>query len=203
MDWEKISDELNRPLDSRHVKSPPQGKYGEYVEAVHVIYEANRIFGFNGWSYAVTQLCKTNEIQDDGKLHVGYTAMVRLTVGDVSREDVGHGQGHHRSAGEAHDSAVKEAVTDALKRCLRTFGSPFGLALYDKSKANVQDLAAEERRANLIAESNTKLEVAIDGPSLQQARNEVMAAWGNNPPPEVVATFQTQLQKIKQESEAA
>ena len=33
----------------------------------------------------------------------------------------------------------KEAATDALKRALRTFGNPFGLALYDKSRENVDD----------------------------------------------------------------
>jgi hypothetical protein len=41
--------------------------------------------------------------------------------------------------GEAYESAVKEAETDAMKRALMTFGNPFGLALYDKTKASVQD----------------------------------------------------------------
>jgi len=35
------------------------------------------------------------------------------------------------------ESAAKEAETDAMKRALMTFGNPFGLALYDKSKAHV------------------------------------------------------------------
>ncbi|MDM7954732.1 MAG: Rad52/Rad22 family DNA repair protein [Cyanobium sp. CZS 25K] len=34
--------------------------------------------------------------------------------------------------GQAHESALKEAETDAMKRALMTFGHPFGLALYDK-----------------------------------------------------------------------
>ena len=33
----------------------------------------------------------------------------------------------------------KEAETDARKRALMTFGNPFGLALYDKTQANVAD----------------------------------------------------------------
>ena len=37
----------------------------------------------------------------------------------------------------AHESAVKEAVTDAFKRAFRGFGYPFGLALYDKSREHV------------------------------------------------------------------
>ena len=31
--------------------------------------------------------------------------------------------------GEAHESAIREAETDAMKRALSTFGNPFGLAL--------------------------------------------------------------------------
>jgi hypothetical protein len=40
--------------------------------------------------------------------------------------------------GEAHESAIKEAETDAMKRALSTFGNPFGLALYDKEQQNVR-----------------------------------------------------------------
>jgi hypothetical protein len=39
---------------------------------------------------------------------------------------------------DAVEGATKEAATDALKRAARTFGNVFGLALYDKSRANVQ-----------------------------------------------------------------
>jgi hypothetical protein len=39
--------------------------------------------------------------------------------------------------GLAHESALKEAETDAMKRALMTFGNPFGLALYDKEQRNV------------------------------------------------------------------
>ena len=42
--------------------------------------------------------------------------------------------------GQAHESALKEAETDAMKRALMTFGNPFGLALYDK-----QQRSAEQR----------------------------------------------------------
>jgi hypothetical protein len=39
--------------------------------------------------------------------------------------------------GQAHESALKEAETDAMKRALMTFGNPFGLALYDKKQREV------------------------------------------------------------------
>ena len=34
-----------------------------------------------------------------------------------------------------HESAIKEAESDALKRALKSFGDQFGLSLYDKDKA--------------------------------------------------------------------
>lgn len=129
--------ELQKPLDPKFIKPAPQGKYGEYVDAWHIIMEANRIFGFDGWSYSVDSVKLTNATADDGKHRVGYMAIVTVIVGEQRKGDIGHGQGFGKSEGDAHDSAVKEAVTDALKRALRTFGNPFGLALYDKTKSNV------------------------------------------------------------------
>ena len=137
MNWEQITTELQKKLDPAHVKPPPKGKYGSYIEGWHAIAEANRIFGHDGWSYTLDSLQLTNASMTGDMHHVGYLAQVTVTVGDTSRGDVGHGQGHGRSEGDAHDSAAKEAVTDALKRALRSYGNPFGLALYDKSQTNV------------------------------------------------------------------
>jgi DNA repair and recombination protein RAD52 len=53
------------------------------------------------------------------------------------RDGCGAGHGIDRDAGLAHESALKEAETDAMKRAFMTFGNPFGLALYDKEQANV------------------------------------------------------------------
>ena len=36
------------------------------------------------------------------------------------------------SRAEAHDNAVKNAATDALKRAAMNLGTQFGLSLYDK-----------------------------------------------------------------------
>jgi DNA recombination protein Rad52 len=144
-DWKLISEECAKPLDNRHVKEPAPGKYGQYIEGWHAIDEANTVFGFGGWSYSVDTLVKTNQSEKDGKHHTGYAATVTVTVDGVARQDVGHGQGHAKAEGDAHEGAIKEAVTDALKRALRTFGYRFGLALYDKTKSNVVDGAEAER----------------------------------------------------------
>lgn len=159
MNWDTVKSELQKKLDPAYVKPPPQGKFGSYIEGWHVIAEANRIFGEDGWSYSTDTLQLTNATKDGDKHRIGYYALVTVSVGDVSRSDVGHGQGFGKSEGDAHDSAVKEAVTDALKRALRTFGNPFGLALYDKSGANVgRDLPPEVKEAILGAETIQSLQ---------------------------------------------
>jgi len=141
IDWKEASKELAKPLDPSAVKPPPQGKFGEYVDGLHVISEANRIFGRDGWSYTVTRLeCASNEIFDTGRgpqARVAYVCAVRVDVGGVIREGLacGTGNGKPENIGDVIESAVKEAETDALKRALRSFGNTFGLALYEKDKA--------------------------------------------------------------------
>lgn len=159
---------LEAPLDPKHVKPPPRGKYGEYVDAHHVLTEANRIFGHDGWSYVITslELCARVDAKDrDGnpQVRVAYRCTVRATVAGANREGaaVGTGMAKPENEGDAHESAVKEAETDALKRALRSFGNTFGLALYDKTKADVQapasapvERVSEEQQTYLITLCN-------------------------------------------------
>lgn len=143
MDWEAIKPALDAKLNPAHIRPPSQfGPKGDYLEGWFVIQEANRIFGYGGWSYVIKGLTE-NSIKEgknskgETQWQAAYTCIVTVTVGDVVREDVGFGSGFAKQIGDAIEGATKEAVTDALKRALRTFGNPFGLALYDKSRANV------------------------------------------------------------------
>ena len=138
MDWETVTKELQKKLDPKHVKNSPQ-IYGDFIEGWHAIAEANRIFGFENWSYEINSLVMAGQPvkNEKGNHIVTYMCQIKLIVGGAVREDVGFGSGASKNIGDAHESAGKEAVTDALKRALRTFGNPFGLALYDKTKANV------------------------------------------------------------------
>lgn len=131
---------LAAPLDPKHVASRSQaGLSLSYIEGWHAIAEANRIFGFDAWNRETIDLRLLGEPRSvDGKARVEYMARVRITVGDIVREGCGFGQGIDKDVGQAHESALKEAETDAMKRALMTFGNPFGLALYDKTQANVQ-----------------------------------------------------------------
>ena len=126
---------LSEPLQKSAVKerSGGGGRSLSYIEGWHAIAEANRIFGFDGWaSETVSMECVGN---DGGT--VSYVCKVRVTVDGIIREGWGAGHGRGGSAGDRHESAVKEAETDARKRALMTFGNHFGLALYDKTQANV------------------------------------------------------------------
>lgn len=146
MNWEDAKKHLTAPLSPDAIKPPPQGKFGEYVDGLHVIREANRIFGHDGWSYTVERLEQTHSanVELTGKngpytqFRTSFLCAVRVNVDGVIREGlaVGVGNGKPENAGDVIESAVKEAETDALKRALRTFGNTFGLALYDKDKSN-------------------------------------------------------------------
>ena len=134
---------LNAPLNPASVKpaDASKGIKGDYIEGWHCVAELNRIFGFDGWSYTI-DLSRDDlreGVDRNGKpqWQAAYTCICTLRVGEVVRQDVGFGSGFGKNIGDAIEGATKEAVTDALKRAARTFGNPFGLALYDKSRSNV------------------------------------------------------------------
>jgi DNA recombination protein Rad52 len=135
--------ELTKPLDPKHVRKPSGrfGPKGDYIEGWHAIAEANRIFGHDGWSYAIElrqdALAEGKDSNGAPQWQAAYTCICTVEAGGVHRQDVGFGSGFAKQAGDAIEGATKEAATDALKRCLRTFGHPFGLALYDKTREHV------------------------------------------------------------------
>jgi Rad52/22 family double-strand break repair protein len=84
-----------------------------------------------------------------------YVARVRVLVraGDVvvCREASGSGHGLGATPGAAHESAIKEAETDAMKLALTTFGNSFGLALYDPELRGVRGGARWIRARQSVA----------------------------------------------------
>lgn len=178
---------LRAPLDPAAIKPPPKGKFGSYVDGFHIVSEANRIFGHDGWSYAITALAQcarieTTDSRQQPQVRVGYRCTVRVEAGGVWREGaaVGTGMAKPENEADAHESAVKEAETDALKRALRSFGNTFGLALYDKSDCNTNIAApkiTEQQVTALIAELQARSIVPAE---LIKAANENLGTNINN-----------------------
>ena len=159
---------LSAPLDRANVRQREQGRSRvSYLEGWQVIAEANRIFGFDGWerSTLISRCVAEHErpIGRDRKSGWGvtYIARVRITITagnrTLIREGSGAGHGIDADLGLAHESALKEAETDATKRALMTFGNPFGLALYDKQQRQVSSAAA----ATTVAVADTSLDPAV------------------------------------------
>ena len=177
----EIFSELNKKLDGKYVstrKSFDGGPTLSYVEGHHVIREANRIFGFNGWSKHVEHLNMVQCEQKGEKWFVGYVCQGSVHAAfpkdgseyPESRQvwDAGFGQGVDKDLGRAHESAVKEAVTDMMKRCLKDFGDPFGLALYDKAKENVETHKDDEP-VSVSDMKNKLIELCGDKPKASAA----------------------------------
>jgi len=144
---------LSGKLSAKHVRTrQANGRTLSYIEGWHVIAEANRIFGFDAWDRQTMVNKCVWEGPWQGRFACSYIARVRVRVragdNEICREGCGSGHGRGNTPGEAHESALKEAETDAMKRALTTFGNPFGLALYDKAQHGVRGKPRKQRQAN-------------------------------------------------------
>jgi hypothetical protein len=130
---------LRRQPNRCHIRTrQAHGRELSYLEGWYAISEANRIFGFDGWSRETLETRCVLARETRGTFLAVYLARVRVTVQadglTIIREGHGTGEGRGTSPGEVHDVALKAAETDATKRALATFGKPFGLELYRGGK---------------------------------------------------------------------
>ena len=133
---------LRRNPDRRHIRTrEADGRELSYIEGWYAISEANRIFGFDGWSRETLESRCVLARENRGTFLAVYLARVRVTVhadgATVIREGHGTGEGRGTSPGEVHDIALKAAETDATKRALATFGKPFGLSSIGAARRRV------------------------------------------------------------------
>ena len=142
------------------------GRTYDYLEGHVVIDQANRIFGFGGWGYelvgrrdpAADRERRYEDRRGEDAPHV-YSAPVRVTVpGAPPRTDIGFNAVAEDNA-DGHETAIKGAVTDGMKRALRSFGVQFGNGFYG-------DQPVEEANGRRPA-----------------ARQTGRASGGNTPPP--------------------
>ena len=174
-------EQLNQPINPKVVSYREKGNIQlAYLESWYVINEANRIFGFDGWSSETIQL---DCVQSD-EFCVTYIAKVRVTVGDVIREGVGagHGKGERVNLGDKHESAVKEAESDARKRAFMQFGSQLGLSLYDRSKAwkNPKKDRSAEPVENILVLAKDAITKATDRKKLDEIAKRIGQRYDEN-----------------------
>lgn len=142
----ELSEKLDALIPKEAVKTRDQaGRQLQYLSGAYVINRLNEVLGHLRWSYTITRLEKIfsgKAQQKKGVVYaVSYIASVKLrTINDECEyEDVGYGDGFDRTnPGKAHELAVKEAVTDALKRAAKNLGRSMGLGLYFDAEEHIE-----------------------------------------------------------------
>lgn len=138
---------LLRPIKAQRVYQT-QGM--AHVAAFDVTAHLSRLFGFDGWDKEIVDLSVVHEriievpASDPKKppvqrCWVTYRCVMRLTIrnrcGQVVKviDEAATGAAQNMpGVGDAHDFAVKNAISYALKRCAKDLGDQFGLSLYNK-----------------------------------------------------------------------
>ncbi|XP_052243596.1 uncharacterized protein LOC127853272 isoform X2 [Dreissena polymorpha] len=160
-----------------------------YIEGWRLVNLANEMFGFNGWSHSVTH--QTIDFVDhfNGKYYVGVSAFVKVVLKDgIHHEDIGYGVSEGmKSKALSLEKARKEAVTDGLKRALKSFGNAMGNCLGDKDylkcinrapkpsaeQYNLQEMMHSEIDVNIQEARRTSL-VAADVRRNRNNQSEAM-----------------------------
>ncbi|XP_033079220.1 DNA repair protein RAD52 homolog isoform X4 [Trachypithecus francoisi] len=187
-EYQAIQKALRQRLGPEYISSRMAGGGQKvcYIEGHRVINLANEMFGYNGWAHSITQQNVDFVDLNNGKFYVGVCAFVRVQLKDGSyHEDVGYGVSEGlKSKALSLEKARKEAVTDGLKRALRSFGNALGNCVLDKdylralnklprqlplevdlTKAKRQDFepSVEEARYN-----SCRLNMTLGHPQLQE-----------------------------------
>ena len=138
---EQIEQELGAKIPRAAVRERDGGggRRLSYLEGHYVIDRLNQIFGPLGWSKEIIEVKEVVNKTSKGEFPA-YLAKVILTIhGKDKVVKEAYGYGADKSNQNAHELAIKEAVTDGLKVAAKDLGMSLGLALYDKNQENVDD----------------------------------------------------------------
>lgn len=159
----KTTEQIEKELDEkipRDVVSRRDGGGGrklDYLEGWYVIDRLNKVFGATAWSKEIVEI----RLLEGPK--PSYLVKVRLTLElqptetnkyghTITKEGIGYGS--DKSGLNPHELAIKEAVTDALKVAAKDLGMSMGLALYDKTQENVEDVKETEKSVSRVLPGN-------------------------------------------------
>ncbi|XP_047407563.1 DNA repair protein RAD52 homolog [Sciurus carolinensis] len=183
-EYQAIQSALRQRLGPEYISSRMAGGGQKvcYIEGHRVISLANEMFGYNGWAHSITQQNVDFVDLNNGKFYVGVCAFVRVQLKDGSyHEDVGYGVSEGlKSKALSLEKARKEAVTDGLKRALRSFGNALGNCILDKDY--LRSLNKLPRQLPLEVDL-TKAKRQDFEPSVEQARyNSCRLSMALGPP---------------------
>ncbi len=179
-----VSQALGQPIDPAIV-SQRKGRGGrsfDYLEGHVVIDQANAIFGYGGWGcelvgdVSLRRIETVNPQTGEVKVEQGYSAPVRVSVaGALPRTDLGvHPVAEDTFDG--HDTAMKGAVTDGMKRAFRSFGVQFGNGFYgDQPQVGNQP---QPQRVPAPAKGNSSQAQANGNSAQSQANDRAEAQAG-------------------------
>jgi recombination DNA repair RAD52 pathway protein len=119
-----------------------------HVSQQDVVAHLTRVFGFGNWCtdlVALELVFETPRAANEKepwkqRWDVCYRAVVRLTIFDEYHnpvcyyEDGSMGDAQNQVRHDAHDLAMKSAISTALKRCAKNLGDQWGLSLYNKGQ---------------------------------------------------------------------
>jgi hypothetical protein len=170
----KQVEQLLRPVNPRRVQKDNSGM--SHLAGYDVSAHLTRIFGFGGWEKKIRALELVSEhgTEKNGRTGwwVTYRCLMTLDVKDPagnlvwSNDDGATGSASNLpSKGDAHDFAMKNAITYALKRCAKDLGDQFGLSLYNHGSLEpliVRTLAADGKDAAADVEKDIPGELHPD-----------------------------------------
>jgi DNA recombination protein Rad52 len=135
------------------------GKQAAYLPADEIFGVANESFGFHRWACNIKDLKLMHATREDsGQWTIAYMCTMRVTFFDNGKpicfhEDVGYGTAERQPrADAAFELAVKSAVTDARKRCLRLFGPILGQNInsadFQKAAQDSAKISAQQHQSH-------------------------------------------------------
>lgn len=164
--------QLIKGLNADRVEKRSQGGMKlSYLAQHDVRAHLIRLFGYGHFDLITESTTPAYEQQQEsskgGKLwNVGYRVTMRLVIRDADQNFVccfsesAVGSALSADRGEAHDNAVKNGSSDAMKRCAINLGDQFGLSLYQGGQT------APIVRGTLVVDGHhdTAPETAKNGP---------------------------------------
>jgi hypothetical protein len=139
--------QLLAPIRPNRVLADPRGN--SHVSQQDVTAHLIRVFGFGNFSTELLDLVlvfeECREKDPEKRTHssrwdVAYRATMRVSIFDqhhnfvTAYEDASVGDAQNQNRQDAHDLAMKSAISLAKKRCCINLGDQFGLSLYNKGQ---------------------------------------------------------------------